>query len=38
LTQLARRTWISLIVAAGIALAAFAAATLLFSRGWRLKP
>jgi ABC-2 type transport system permease protein len=30
-------TWISLIVAAGIALAAFAAA-LLFGRGWRLKP
>jgi ABC-type polysaccharide/polyol phosphate export permease len=32
-------TWISLIVAAGIALAAFAAAAaLLFARAWRLKP
>ncbi len=31
-------TLISLIVAAAIALAAFAAATLLFARGWRLKP
>jgi ABC-2 type transport system permease protein len=31
-------TWISLIVGAGIALAASAAAALLFARGWRLKP
>ncbi len=30
--------WISLVVAAGIALAAFTAAALLFARGWRLKP
>jgi ABC-2 type transport system permease protein len=31
-------TPVSLIVALGVALAAFAAATLLFARGWRLKP
>lgn len=31
-------TWISLLVAAGIALAAFASAAMLFARGWRLKP
>jgi len=31
-------TPVSLIVAVGVALAAFAAATLLFTRGWRLKP
>jgi ABC-2 type transport system permease protein len=31
-------TSLSLIIAAGIALAAFAAAALLFARGWRLKP
>jgi ABC-2 type transport system permease protein len=31
-------TSVSLIVAAGLALAAFAAAALLFARGWRLKP
>jgi ABC-2 type transport system permease protein len=31
-------TWISLSVAGGVALAAFGAATLLFARGWRLKP